>query len=175
MSDEPRLEEAGSEPALRVAHQLLNRLIGLVTTIVLLGFLLVVGLIVAYLYFALNPYRLDGSSEAASQARSLLLSIWEGILPIAGTVLRVVAPVLLILGALVLLAYLSRQGSTRVDFSRLTGDLPSFLAIVIILTLCLLPLAGLSVPDVLNNIALVVVGFYFGKREATDSRPPGAA
>jgi hypothetical protein len=77
--------------------------------------------------------------------------------------------VLILLVGLVILAYLSAKGAAPFDLSKITGDLPSTLALVIILTICLLPLAGSDVPSVLNNIALVVVGFYFGKR---DVAPP---
>ncbi len=61
------------------------------------------------------------------------------------------------------------------------ADLPSFLAVVIVITICLLSLAGLEVPGVLNNVALVVVGYYFGKHRenssssSTDTPPSQAA
>jgi hypothetical protein len=117
------------------------------------------------LYFILNPDGFTGAPAAAEQTQSLLLNIWQNVTPIAQAALRVVAPVLLILGALIVVAYLARRGATPFDLSRITSDLPSFLAVIIIMTICLLPLSGLGVPDVLNNIALVVVGFYFGKRD----------
>jgi len=135
-------------------------------TIVMLGFFLVLSLVAAYLYFVLNPGGFSGAPAAAAQTQSLLLNIWQGVTPIAGTALRVVAPVILILGALIFITYLARRGTTLFDLSRVASDLPSFLAVLIILTICLLPLSGLEVPSVLNNIALVVVGFYFGKRDA---------
>ena len=165
MSDEqPGLQ---GDPALDVAYRLLGRLIGLVGMIIFLGFLLVFALATAYVYFSLNPDSLSGASTAAEQARSLLTTVWEALLPIATTILRLAAPVLILLVGLVILAYLSAKGAAPFDLSKITGDLPSTLALVIILTICLLPLAGFEVPSVLNNIALVVVGFYFGKREVT--------
>jgi uncharacterized membrane protein len=118
-------------------------------------------------YFILNPDGFSGAPAAADQTQSLLLSVWQGVMPVAETALRVVAPVLLILGALIVVAYLTRHGAAPFDLSRVTSDLPSFLAVLIILTICLLPLSGLEVPSVLNNIALVVVGFYFGKRDTS--------
>jgi len=160
-------DDQSTDPALHVAGALLHRLIGLVGTILWLGFFLVLAFGGAYLYFVLNPQGFSGASEAAENARSLLLEIWKSVSPIAVVALRVVAPVLLMLGALVLIAFLARRGASPFDLAKLTSDLPSLLAIVIILTICLLPLSGLDVPDVLNNIALVVVGFYFGKREGT--------
>lgn len=164
--DQEQTLGAADGQALQVAGHLLNRLIGLVSIIVVLGFILVLGLVAAYLYFVLNPDGFSGAPAAAEHTQSLLLNIWQGITPIAGTALRVVAPVVLILGALIVVAYLARRGAAPFDLSRVTSDLPSFLAILIILTICLLPLSGLEVPSVLSNIALVVVGFYFGKRDA---------
>ncbi len=95
-----------------------------------------------------------------------MFAMWDKLIPIGQTVLRVAAPVVIILLAVLLLRTLARSGATPFDFGRITSDLPSTLALVIVITICLLPLAGLGVPDVLNNVALVVVGFYFGKREA---------
>ena len=123
----------------------------------MLGFILVLGLVGAYLYFILNPDHFTGASAAAEHTQSLLLNIWQGLIPSAETALRVVAPVILILGALIVVAYLASRAATPFDFSRITSDLPSFLALLIILTICLLPLSGLEVPTALNNIALVVV------------------
>lgn len=167
MNENPEQSHLSSDNghALEVAGVLLNRLVGLVTTIVVLGFILVLALVGAYLYFVLNPDGFSGAPAAAAQTQSLLLSIWQGVTPIASTALRVIAPVVLILGALVFVAYLARRGAAPFDLSPVTNDLPSFLAVLIILTICLLPLSGLEVPSVLNNIALVVVGFYFGKRD----------
>jgi hypothetical protein len=89
--------------------------------------------------------------EPTSAARATALvdiervmsAMWERLIPIGLQVLKLVA------------------------LSKITSDLPSALALIVIITICLLPLAGVAVPDVLNNIALVVVGFYFGKREAS--------
>ena len=163
MSDDPRPSPA--DPALDAAYSLLNRLIGLVSLIIGLSFLLVFALAVAYVYFALNPDGFSGASAAAEQVRVLLTNVWSAVLPIATAIIRLAAPILILLVGLVILAYLSSKQAAPLDLSKVTSDLPSTLALVIILTICLLPLAGFDVPAVLNNIALVVVGFYFGKRE----------
>jgi hypothetical protein len=94
-------------------------------------------------------------------------TIWQSVTPIAQTALRVVAPVVLILGGLIVAAYLARRGATPFNLARVTSDPPSFLAVLIILTICSLPLSELDVPSVLNNIALVVVGFYLGKHDTS--------
>ncbi|MEA5666197.1 hypothetical protein VA603_01415, partial [Stenotrophomonas sp. MH1] len=131
MNENPEQSHLSSDNghALEVAGVLLNRLVGLVTTIVVLGFILVLALVGAYLYFVLNPDGFSGAPAAAAQTQSLLLSIWQGVTPIASTALRVIAPVVLILGALVFVAYLARRGAAPFDLSPVTNDLPSFLAV----------------------------------------------
>ena len=76
----------------------------------------------------------------------------------------VMAPVIVLLVALAILKVLSRKNAQPFDLSKFLSDLPSLIAILIVTAICLLPLSGLEVPEVLNNVALVVVGFYFGKR-----------
>jgi hypothetical protein len=141
----------------------------LVGTIVILGFLLVFGLVATYMYFSINPDNSPGATESATRVEALLATIWQQLLPIGNAILRLAAPVLILLMGIVVLAYLGRRGASPLDIKKITGDLPSVLALVIILTICLLPIAGVEVPAALSNIALVVVGFHFGKRD----RPEG--
>lgn len=171
MTEKNNTDQGSSEDqALRVTGQLLNRLVGLVSTIVVLGFLLALALIGTHFYFLVNPDHLQDAGTSADKTQAVLLGIWAAVAPVAQTALRVVTPVLLVMGGMILIAYLGRRGAAPFEFAKVTSDLPSLLALVIILTICLLPLAGLDVPAVLNNIALVVVGFYFGKRDT----PSGA-
>ena len=93
-----------------------------------------------------------------------MMTVWDRIIPLGATALRVIAPVIVLLLAVALLTILSRRGAAPFDLSKVVSDLPSVLAMIIVITICLLPLSGLGVPDVLNNVALVVVGFYFGKK-----------
>jgi hypothetical protein len=109
-----------------------------------------------------------GRADALVNLERAMSTMWDRLVPIGQTVLRVAAPVVIILLAVLLLRTLARAGATPFDLSRVTSDLPSTLALIIVITICLLPFAGLGVPDVLNNVALVVVGFYFGKRESRD-------
>ena len=113
-----------------------------------------------------TPYSDWTRQTALSDIERVMLSMWDKLVPIGQQVLRFVAPVVIILLAVLGLRTLARSGAAPFDVSKFTSDLPSALALIIIITICLLPLAGVGIPDVLNNIALVVVGFYFGKREA---------
>ena len=51
-------------------------------------------------------------------------------------------------------------------------DVPSLIAIVVIATVCLLPFLRVTVPEVLSNIALVIIGFYFGTVRKVKTRTP---
>lgn len=153
------------DQALDAAARITNRIVGLIITIVWLGFLLIVGLVVVYVWLVVNPNQDPSAGLASGKIEGLVFSAWDRILPIATSVLKLVGPVLVLFLAVAVLGALARRGASPLDLSKVTSDLPSVLALVIILTICLLPLGGLVVPDILNNIALVVVGFYFGKRD----------
>jgi hypothetical protein len=160
------------DEALQAAFRITDRVVGLISTIVWLGFFLIVGLVVVYVWLVVNPHQDTSAGLAAGKIEALMLSAWDRILPIATSVLKLVGPVLVLFLGLALLGALARRGAHPLDLSRVTSDLPSVLALVIIVTICLLPLGGLGVPDALNNIALVVVGFYFGKRDRGAAEPP---
>lgn len=144
--------------------QLASKVISLMTSIVYLLFFIAIGLISFYVYLLNQPETV--STEAAIQIKDLILSLWGQVTPYVMQLARVLAPVFVLIFAIGLLHLLSKNEAISLDASKVFSDLPSTLALLIIATICLLPLAGLEVPDVLNNIALVVVGFYFGKRES---------
>jgi Na+/H+ antiporter NhaD/arsenite permease-like protein len=130
--------------------------------------LIVIGLLVFYGFLITQPQEVMGS--AASQIKDLIQTLWRDITPYVVKFIALVAPMFVLIFALGLLHRLGRRDASPFDAARLMSDLPSALALLIIATICLLPLAGLAVPDVLNNIALVVVGFYFGKRKTSDEK-----
>ena len=165
MTDETVSQDGAHDPALEVAHRIVDRIVGIVTIIVVLAFVLLAGLVAVYVWFTVNPAADTNASVVAAQVLTLLTTLWGQLVPLATSVVRIVAPVLIILVAMILLRALSRRSATPLDLRRITSDLPSVLALVIIATICVLPLSGLAVPDVLSNVALVVVGFYFGKRD----------
>jgi hypothetical protein len=83
------------------------------------------------------------------------------------------APILSIVVIVVLIRWILFSGSSNPTAKKLGGmlrDVPSLIAVVVIITLCLLPLLSAEIPSALSNIALVIVGFYFGteRRLKTD-------
>lgn len=87
---------------------------------------------------------------------------WAKFLPLANMVLTAMGTALIVLVAFAS-ARLLITPSTRLDLSRIISDFPSLIAIIVIITISLLSLIKIGIPDVLSNIALVIVGFYFGK------------
>jgi hypothetical protein len=144
--------------------QLANKVLGLIALVIGLLAVIVIGLLVFYGVLLTQ----DPNGAATNQLKTLIVDFWGQVVPSLSQFMRLVAPVFVLIFALGVLQYLARQGATPFDAARLLADLPSALALLIIATICLLPLAGIGVPDVLNNIALVVVGFYFGKRKTSD-------
>jgi hypothetical protein len=142
------------------AYRLVNRIISVLMAIIVIAGLVILGLLGAYFYAIFND-----KGAALVDIERQMNAIWANLTPIASSVLRVVAPIIIVLLSFILIRILSRTGATSFNLGAVTSDLPSMLALIIVITICLLPLAGLDVPSVLNNIALVVVGFYFGKRE----------
>ncbi|MGL1260209.1 hypothetical protein ACSTKG_00620 [Vibrio parahaemolyticus] len=106
-------------------EKVLLSVISLVGTIILLPFIVLVVLALGYL-FALFDLLGSGDASLPEEIKSLILTIWQQVLPIADKGLALVSPIL-VLGSL-----------------------------------CLLPVMGYEIPNELGNIALVV-GFYFGK------------
>lgn len=145
---------------------LADRIIDLISLILWMLLLIVIGLLIFYGFLITQPNELMG--ESSSQLKELILNLWSQLTPYVARFVSLVAPVFVLIFALGLLHRLGNRGASPFVTSELLSDLPSALALLIIATICLLPLAGLVVPDVLNNIALVVVGFYFGRRKASD-------
>jgi len=90
-----------------------------------------------------------------------ITSIWESLIPIARNILSILSPIVVLVLIIAAMKWVIPTESLNVD--RLSANLPSILAIIIVSTICLLPLLGQEVPIVLTNIALVIVGYYFGK------------
>ena len=147
-------------------YRIASRLVTILATMVLLAFAVILLLVGGFIYALFGSQVAEGYTrgEAATRIQGLVLGMWDKLLPITQGVFSVVAPVLIISLALLALRLLSRHSASPFNLAKVTTDLPSTLALLIIIAICLLPLSGLGVPDVLSNIALVVVGFYFGER-----------
>lgn len=146
--------------------RLADRIISLITLVVWLLAIIVIGLLLAYGFIIIQVP--SPNNAVAMEIQMLILKLWEQTAPYVAQFIRLVAPIVVLLFALGVLQRLGKEGALPFDTSKLLSDLPSVLALVIIVTICLLPLSGIAVPEVLNNIALVVVGFYFGKRKTSD-------
>lgn len=142
---------------------LADKIIGLLYWVIGITALIVVGLLIFYGVLVFNP-EID-KNGSTQQLQVLIVSLWEKVGGYLANFVSLVAPIFILIFALGVLHRLGREGASPFNAERLLGDLPSVLALIIIVTICLLPLSGIGVPDVLSNIALVVVGFYFGKRE----------
>jgi len=158
-------QEHQPDPALDAAYRLAEKLVNVLRFIIVVAFLLIIALVVAYVWLVVNPSQEPSAGMAAAKLETTLFNVWDKVIPIGLAIIKLVAPIVVLLLALVLLRILGRSGAAPFDLGKITSDLPSVLALLIIITICFLPIAGFSVPDVLNNIALVVVGFYFGKRD----------
>lgn len=177
-NEEPRLDEnergedSGGEllGVLGITRSIVH-ILGAIVGLVFILFLLLAG---GYLYALLGSER-EGyvRSEAASHIQTLMLSLWDKIIPIASGILSIVAPVVIISLAIIAVRALSKGRSGPLNLAGIVTDLPSLVAVLIVVAICLLPLAGLRVPEVLNNIALVVVGFYFGRHQGPDTNSAG--
>jgi hypothetical protein len=142
-----------------------ERVLSLIGWIVFLTFFVFILLVGGYFYVLLQMPESDiRRSDSLSRIQETMMSVWDRIIPIGSTALRVIAPVIVLMVALAILQILSKKSAQPLDLSKFVNDLPSLIALLIVTAICLLPLSGLVVPEVLNNVALVVVGFYFGKR-----------
>jgi hypothetical protein len=152
-----------SEKDSEYLYLLTSKLIGILGALVIISLLAGVGLIVAFVFSLLSPPQ-GARVDATSQIQSLIKILWDSVIPLGQTVLKIAAPILILLVALAAIRRLSTTNAGPIDLRVITSDLPSVLAILIVVAICLLPFAGVEIPQVLNNVALVVVGFYFGRR-----------
>jgi hypothetical protein len=168
MEDRMTTVDGDRQALIDPVYPLADRIISVLMIIVWIGGLTTLILLAAYIY-ALFGLAGDARTNVVGEIRLVMLTMWEKLLPIGMQVLKFIAPVVIILLAVLGVRTLMRSGASPLNLSGITSDLPSVLAVIIVVTICLLPLAGLGVAEVLKNIALVVVGFYFGKREANAS------
>ncbi|ENP8453035.1 hypothetical protein ACEI30_004516 [Vibrio parahaemolyticus] len=103
----------------------------------------------------------SGDAHAANELKTLTIDIWKAVVPVADKSLSIVSPILVLLIVGTVISWFKPNNS--INLGVLTENLPSILAIFVLGSLCILPLMGEEIPNELGNIALVVVGFYFGK------------
>jgi hypothetical protein len=137
--------------------KLLNRLVSLIFIIVIVYvlFSLAYGVIFVLGAFGLTHLQVDPNISIVS-FQNIFTSVWNLIIPII---------TLVIIGMLIKWVFFSPQGRERTtQVTQILTDLPSVIAIVVITTVCILALLRTdNIPEPLGNIALVIIGFYFGR------------
>lgn len=148
-------------------YDVLHHFISIVGTIVFAPVILIIILTIGYLLIVSGVIE-ELSPTAAPSVQAMIMEVWQSLLPIASKVISVLFPILVLL----ILAGVIRWITPAEKFKlvNITENLPAFLAVLIVATICLLPLLGMEVPNVLNNLALIVVGYYFGKLRSKGSQ-----
>lgn len=171
MADE-QSEQAAEPVSIRIADdtlfplRLVNRVITTLQLIVVPPVLLVVILTLVYfLSLLVSPSESSGREEFRSQLSLLLQQFSPAAGRFATEIWSFLAPILSLVVIVVILKWLlfsSKDSALREGVGSMVRDVPSLIAIIVLVTLCLLPVVRVDVPQPLSNIALVIVGFYFG-------------
>ncbi|MDN5059123.1 hypothetical protein [Aliarcobacter butzleri] len=148
-------------------YDVLHRIVGIVGTIVFIPVIVIIILALGYLLIILGLIN-EISPSAASTIQSTMMEVWRALLPIANKAISVLSPILVLLILAGIVRWIAPP--EKLNLANITENLPAFLAVFIVATICLLPLLGMEIPNVLSNIALVVVGYYFGKLKIGTSR-----
>ena len=174
--NDPNMEKPDRDPDTELTFQffrLLNRvvsllgwlLIPLVLTVVLLELILVV---MPVFVPATDNFK-DSREEAHKQIENLM----HEFSPLAPELWKFLAPLLsfvIVIAVFRWLLFSKSSDALRIQIAKLAADVPSFIAILVLFAVCLLPLTGIALPEAISNIALVIVGFYFGtKRPNSDN------
>ena len=139
-------------------------IIGLTIIIVIVAIVVLVGLSTGDISpDALTPLAL-GLSQFTSTS-SIFGNIFGQVNTLASKIWDFLKPILQFIIVIVLLRWLlfSNQGRLSKQFQNIVRDIPSVIAVLVVGTLCLITILGMSIPDAISNVALVIVGFYFGQ------------
>ncbi|MCB5226907.1 hypothetical protein JAO78_008770 [Alishewanella sp. 16-MA] len=141
-------------------YDVLNRLLGIVSTIVFIPVIVLLVLSAGYLFAVFGM--LDGTQVGQhTEIKQTLMSVWESLIPIAREALSILLPVIVLVLLVGAVKWVLPTGTLNVEI--LKDNLTSIIAIIVLGTICILPLLGKEIPVVLTNIALVIIGYYFGK------------
>lgn len=159
-------EEIGKEKSLGV-YEILSKVISLIGTILLVPVILFFILGTGYL-LALSGMFNEASPHAVSEIKKLILELWRTLLPLAQQSLSLIGPILILVVVVGLVKWLAP--SDKLSLKPVADNLPAVLAVIILGSICILPVMGREIPGVMSNIALVVVGFYFGKLNVSSNK-----
>ncbi|NBA95651.1 hypothetical protein [Pseudomonas sp. R5(2019)] len=103
-------------------------------------------------------------------ATTMLVALGSGVGSFFGPVVQLAFVVTILLYAAEKAGLLQRDASGSL-FSRIASasNIQAFIAIVIIVSLAIAALSGIGDISVLKDLALVVVGFYFGTKRQSDA------
>jgi hypothetical protein len=142
-------------PAVRVVNRLITLLSWILIPPVLVGTL---GGACLFTYAVVT----EGPGGGSSGLLQSLAAVGPGIAELAKGLWSVLAPVITIVVLTFLWRAIRHRTSGQLDFVR---DVPALIAVAVIITVCMLPVLRLVIPEPLANIALVIVGFYFGNQD----------
>jgi hypothetical protein len=136
---------------------------------------IILAMILTLIYFV-SLLDTNAPTPAHEEFRNQLGSFLQQFSPALGrfalAIWAFLAPILSLIVIIVILRWF--LFSPRYDLSRQLGglvrDVPSLIAIVVLVTMCVLPLVRADIPQSLGNIALVIIGFYFGVERRNISR-----
>lgn len=149
----------------RLLNRVVSLLFWLLIPLVLTVVLLVIMSVIAPIYIPQSP-QLEAAQKLAEQQITSLTNVFA---PLAPEVWKFLAPLLSFVTVVAVIRWLffaKSADALRAQIAKLAGDVPSFIAILVLFAICLLPLTGIPLPEAISNIALVIVGFYFGTKRA---------
>ncbi|MDI3373706.1 hypothetical protein QLG06_04985 [Pseudomonas sp. V104_6] len=156
------MPETNDDASSRGIYSVLNRLIGIVGWILFVPIFSMFTLIGFYIWSVFE--RSSNSMAAAEDIKEMLATFWQNVKPIAVDILASVVPILILLVVVGLLKWASPEKWFNAE--NLKDNLPSVIALIVIVTVCILAVSGNTIPHTLNSIGLVVIGYYFGKVKA---------
>ncbi|WP_312840861.1 hypothetical protein [Delftia tsuruhatensis] len=141
-------------------YDFLNKLLEIINKILLIPILILIILSTVYVASIFIPSDFV-ITESKKEIRGLIIDIWKGILPIAEKLLKGTLPIAILALIVGLVKWILPSGSFSAEI--LTRNLTAIISSIILATLCILPLLDKEVPLAISNIALVIIGYYFGK------------
>ncbi|MDD3597368.1 hypothetical protein [Sulfuricurvum sp.] len=141
-------------------YNVLSKVISLIGTILIVPIIIFFILSAGYV-IALTNYNDQQSKYMSSEIKMLIFDLWKSLFPLAEHALSIIGPILILVIIVGIIKWL--VPIEKISLRSISDNLPSILAILIIGSISILPVMGQEIPSVMSNIALVVVGFYFGK------------
>lgn len=146
----------------KVTHEtfkIINRLINIFGSIISVFLLLIFISIIFYLILPLI------SDSVEYETFLKIDQMYERLDPIMNNIWNFIKPLIQFIIIIFILKWVVLSSNkTSNKLQNLIKDIPSFIALIVITTLCLIPLVGYKIPSSIANIALVIVGFYFGNK-----------